>query len=864
MSELISANNLYQEIIDHSADGIFVCDKNLRCLVWNRRLQEMTGIAASYIVGRDSLEVFPSLREREKASRNLIQQVLNGNTVTVPGEAVLVPQSGNRFWISGLVAPHRNQAGEIIGMVAFLRDITARKMANEVIHHSENRYLRLLDSVNDAMWRFDNKNLITFVNRRMTEILGYSLNEMLGEDGFSFVHPDDRAMAKDELMARQLKEKGPFEVRLLHKNGATQWMRTTATAILGDYNQYLGMQGIMTDVSETRKVQASLEHTAYELSGLYNQAPCGYHSLDADGVIIKINDTELSWLGYQRDEVIGKMHIRDILSAASYAHFQKAFNFFKFDDGTIRQIEYEVKRRDGTTFIAQATSRAVLDENKKFVHSHTSLYDITEAKAAQIALEQNEARYRQMFENHPAIQLLVNPEAGTLVDGNPAAAAFYGYSAQELRGMSATKIDIMPREEILQEMALAKSGGKQLFDLRHKLASGELRDVQIHAAPLVLDGQCLIYCIVYDITEKKLAEIKLFESEAHYRDLIENAEDIIYETDAMGHFIFLNEHTEKVLKYTSAEAVGRHYLEAVRPDWRDRVQSFYMNQFINKIPTSYFEFPVVTKDGQVIWLGQNVRMVIENGRAIKHQAFCRDITERRKWEAEIENSRAQLRDLSNHLQTAREAERSRISREIHDELGAALTALKMDLSWQANQLRMLDDRQYRLFTDLVGKVDGCIGTVRKIATDLRPSILDNLGLWAAIEWQAQQLQSRMNIVCEVKMSVQDLDMQQEEATAIFRILQETLTNVARHSKATRVTIQVDATDQEVHMEISDNGKGMPEHKLENFASLGLLGMYERARTFGGEFSISSKLGQGTVVSVQMPVSKPAPAAAEIH
>jgi two-component system, NarL family, sensor histidine kinase UhpB len=118
------------------------------------------------------------------------------------------------------------------------------------------------------------------------------------------------------------------------------------------------------------------------------------------------------------------------------------------------------------------------------------------------------------------------------------------------------------------------------------------------------------------------------------------------------------------------------------------------------------------------------------------------------------------------------------------------------------------------------------------------------------------LQNRMNIPCELKMSVQELDMPPEEATAIFRIFQETLTNVARHSQATRVTIQVDATEHDVHMKITDNGKGMSEAQLLNVQSLGLLGMYERAHTFGGEFSIHSKPGQGTVVSVHMPVHTP--------
>jgi PAS domain S-box-containing protein len=689
--------------------------------------------------------------------------------------------------------------------------------------------------------------------------------EIIGKGTFSFVFPDDVSMAKERIAARIAGAKGPFDFRLKRKDGSPQWVRSTATPIIDDNRVYQGMFGMMTDIEETKIAQEKLQKTADELFDLYNQAPCGYHSIDENGVFLKINDTELKWLGYSREEVVGKMRIMDVLAEPSRTLFEKSFKFFIHDDGSIREIEYEIQRKDGSRFLALAKSRALLDANGKFLHSHTSLYDITESREAQIALRDSELRYRQMFENHPSVRLLADPESGTLVDANPAAAVFYGYPLQAMRGMAIEKINTLPKEEISRALAQALSSSKQSFEFRHRLASGEVRDVEVKAGPLDINGRHLVYSIVHDVTEKKQAEIKLRDSESHYRALIENADDIIYETDALGHFSFINANAQRLLKYSADEAIGKHYRMVISPDWRDKVENFYLNQFLSKTPTSYFEFPVITKEATVIWLGQNVRMLIENNRVIKSQAFCRNITERRKWELELEQSRKQLRELSNHLQTAREAERSKISREIHDELGASLTALKMDLSWHGETFSKLDTKLAEKLNSMIAKVDDCIGTVRKIATDLRPSILDNLGLWAAIEWQAQDLQKRMNIPCEVKMSVQDLDMKQDEATAIFRIFQETLTNVARHSRATRVSIQVDATEQEVRMQIADNGKGMSESELLNTQSLGLLGMYERARTFGGEFAIRSEPGQGTVVSVHMPVhGNHHPTSAEVH
>jgi PAS domain S-box-containing protein len=853
MPDMIPSDNLYREIINHSAEGIVVYDKALRCVFWNKRMEEISGIAAGDVIGRDQFEAFPFLRPREEAIRKLMQYVLKGGIATVPDEEIQFPQSGNRFWISGIVAPHRDTAGNIIGMVAFYRDVTSRKLADNALRESEGRYRRMLETAYEAVWTADTKNIISYASPRMAEMLGYELNEIIGKEAFSFVFPDDVAISKERITARIAGAKGPFDFRLKKKDATPLWVRSTATPIIDEQGVHQGMLGMLTDIGEAKLAQDALQKTANEMADLYNQAPCGYHSVDKNGTFTKINDTELKWLGYTREEVVGKMRITDILTEPARKKFEQSFDFFKHDDGSIREIEYEMQRRDGSRFLALAKSRALLDSKGKFLQSHTSLYDITEAREFEKAVVDSEIRYRQMFENHSAVQLIADPENGVLVDANPAAAAFYGYSMQEMRGLIIEKINTLPGEKILAVLAQAVTGKKQHFEFRHKLASGEIRDVEIYAGPVNLDGRKLVYSIVHDVTEKKLAEIQLRESEMHFREMIENADDIIYETNTQGYFSFINPNAQRLLKYSIEEAIGQHFRIVIRPDWRDRVESFYIKQFKARNLTSYLEFPVITKDGEEIWLGQNVRMVVENNRVIKSQAFCRNITERRKWEHELEQSRKQLRELSNHLQTAREAERSKISREIHDELGASLTALKMDLSWHGDALAKMDSKFAEKLTDMISKVDECIGTVRKIATDLRPSILDNLGLWAAIEWQAQELQNRMKIPCDLKMSVQELDMQQDEATAIFRIFQETLTNVARHSRATKVTIQVDATEHDVHMKISDNGKGMSEAELLNTQSLGLLGMYERAHTFGGEFSIRSEPGQGTVVSVHMPV-----------
>jgi signal transduction histidine kinase len=227
-------------------------------------------------------------------------------------------------------------------------------------------------------------------------------------------------------------------------------------------------------------------------------------------------------------------------------------------------------------------------------------------------------------------------------------------------------------------------------------------------------------------------------------------------------------------------------------------------------------------------------------------------------EEELRGSREQLRQLAAHLQSVREEERTRISREIHDGLGQALTGLKMDLSWL---IRKRDENHNSLSQDslrektksLLDVVDSIIQTVRTISTELRPGVLDYLGLAAAIEWQVHEFQKRTATECELSLPTEEIPIDATCSTAMFRIFQETLTNIARHAQATKVKINLEEKDNSAILEVADNGRGIRQSNLSDPKSLGLLGIRERALLLGGEVSIRRNDGEGTTVSVRIPL-----------
>src|SRR5262249_35223023 len=220
---------------------------------------------------------------------------------------------------------------------------------------------------------------------------------------------------------------------------------------------------------------------------------------------------------------------------------------------------------------------------------------------------------------------------------------------------------------------------------------------------------------------------------------------------------------------------------------------------------------------------------------------------------QLRESQTQLRALAARLISVREEERTRIAREIHDELGQALTGLKLEVQWLAKRLAGNQEAPIEKTQAMSKIIDSTVQLVRRIAAGLRPEILDEMGLVAAIRWQAEEFQKRVGIRCRLKLPAVPVAPDKELSTAVFRVFQEVLTNVARHAKATSVNVDFDISEEHLLLRVSDNGVGISEDKLHSRESLGLLGMRERVQVFGGKFDIERAPAGGTTVSVSIPI-----------
>jgi PAS domain S-box-containing protein len=354
-----------------------------------------------------------------------------------------------------------------------------------------------------------------------------------------------------------------------------------------------------------------------------------------------------------------------------------------------------------------------------------------------------------------------------------------------------------------------------------------------------------------DVTEPRRAQESLLFSEGKFAKAFRSSPmRVSISTLAEGRFIEVNDTFLRDHGFTREEVIGRTSPELGL--WADPGQRRKLVAAVCRDGmVRDYEFAGQVRDGRVQTTSISAEVIQVGGEACL-LAVATDITERKDAEEKARRSRAELRALAARLLLVREEERTRIAREIHDELGQALTGLKLDLAWL--KPRVDDGGELSEWVQsIVQRVDGTMDSVRRIATDLRPSILDHLGLVAAIEWQAQEFERRTGVTTSVRASAPDVALDEVRATAVFRMLQETLTNVARHAGATRVDIELTVGALDLALDVRDDGRGITPAEIAAGRSLGLVGLRERAIACGGLLSIRGTPGRGTHVAVRVPL-----------
>jgi PAS domain S-box-containing protein len=620
------------------------------------------------------------------------------------------------------------------------------------------------------------------------------------------------------------------------------------------------------EIARRERVEEDLRRQKEILETIFDHIPMMINFVDRHGQIQLLNREWERTLGWSLEEI--RSQNIDIL-AANYPdpEYRKQVRDF-VQNSNAEWADFKTTVRDGR----------VIDTSWAMLHLSDGTgigigQDITKRKRAEEALRESEERFRQLAENISDLFWIKTSDFKRALYLSPVYESMSGRSPEDryLDEDSQSFLNTILPEDREKMAEIMRRGAEAEFDLEFRIRrpDGSLRWIRDRGFP-IRDQSGKIYRvagIAHDITERKLAEEALRDSEERFRQIAENIHEVFWlTTPDLSRVLYLSPSFQNLIgrpfELEDQNAGIETLLNLVHPHDLPRVMDLMQRPGVE----FDIEFRIQRDDGSVRWIrdrGFPVRD--ESGAVCRIGGVVEDITDRKVADDRLRASSDQLRALSASLQSARETEATRIAHQIHDELGGLLTGLRWELEaldkmiQQAGAAAHQDASRLNPMRDklatMVGLIDTTINVVRHIASELRPSILDDLGLLEAIEWQIQQFQARTGIQCVYDCALQSIPLGEQQSTAMFRIVQEALTNILRHAQATRVGVAMREEDGMFILTVTDNGRGITPAEVLSKGSLGLLGMRERAHLIGGGVDIVGLKGTGTTLHVRIPLGK---------
>jgi len=748
--------------------------------------------------------------------------------------------------------------GSVTGplLVRSLRYAAERKRAEEELSESEARLRAILDNSPNLVFLKDTQGRYLHINRQFERAFHISREAIAGKTDKD-VFPAEQAAAfrVNDLKVFQAGVPLEFEEVALYDDGPHTSIVSKFPLYGGDGKPY-ALCGITTDITQRKAMEKALQQAEEKYRDIFDNAVEGIFQSTPSGRYLSVNPALARMYGYASpEELMG--------SVTDIAHdiyvdpdCREALTRLLERQGVVRGFEYEVYRKDGSTIWISESVRAVRDDGGKIFYYEGAIEDITERKRAE------EVRARLVAIVDCSYDAVISVTQGCMTSWNPAAERLLGYSGEEILGQPVHLLMPSNRAGEVERILEVVLQGERFHDVETEWVrkDGRLVNVSLTVFPVKnMAGHITgASTIVRDITERKRAEVERQKLVKDRLLLLESTGEGIYGIDLAGRCTFINQAAARMLGYRPSELLGKPMHDLVH---HSRPDGSLLSSEECRIYQSFRCGQGCQVDDEVLWRKDGAAFpaqyssfpIMEDETIIGAVVTFTDITARKRAEEELQQTLGQVRTLSRRLEVVREDERTRIARELHDELGVRLTCLKMDLSRLPPILN--DGSRPKLeekVLSMIEQVDTTIAAVQDLVAELRPGVLDDLGLVAAIEWQCRDFERRSGIRCLVDSEEEDIPLDSARATAAFRICQEALTNVVRHARAKEIHVHLDKIDRELLLEIHDDGQGILPEKITDATSLGLLGMRERAGALGGTLRIVGLPRQGTTVTLRLP------------
>ena len=746
-------------------------------------------------------------------------------------------------------------------------DITERRIATEQVKNSQialkksnESYEIIATATKDAIWDWDIKSNVLIGNERLYELYELEKNTVLVFDDFiQKVHKDDRGriLANSNLTIEKKGTNITEEFRLKQNNGGYKIVNDRVIILYDEHAQPYRMLGAMQDITETKiankkikQSQLALKKSNERYEYIAKATKDAIWDWDIEHDLLTGNDTFLSYFNLPSNskfkfiEFYNKIHEAD--KKRLHLNFLKAL---KNKQAELSE-EFKFEISPGNYRTLEEKAYILYNHNDKAYRALVALRDITEIKEAEQKLLKAKELSESTINSLPGI-FFIAQKGGKIKLWNKNFEVLSGASAAEVPLLNPQNIiGYTDKHLVAEKIASVYKNGSDYIETTFVSNNGTQTPFYFTGTAIMYENELCLLCIGIDNSAKAKSEKQLKESEEKYKLLFnENPMPMWIITDE-GKIINANNIATAIYGYSKQQFLNMLCTDLHPPDntlykaWLDRTDEHKDKEMIWQHQKS---------DGTIILVQVNSSNIIYNG--IPAQlTLATDITDQVKAKQSLEQTSRAFRELASKIEEARETERTIMARDIHDELGQQLTGLKMDISWINKKVKSEDKAIQTKMAETIQLIDKTVITVRRISTALRPSILDDLGLIAAMEWQSEEFEKRFEIPTLFVSNINHIVVSSEVATGLFRIFQECLTNINRHAQATQIECNFTLIDNMITLTISDNGKGFKEEDIKHKKTLGLLGMKERVLLINGTYQIKGNEGRGVTVLISVPLN----------
>ncbi len=802
-----------------------------------------TNMAHARILGYESVEDLMGVRiedlyENPAERKPILDELKNWGFIR-NREVRLKKKDGSMIWAALSARATLDKDGNIQYVDGVVEDITDRKRTEQALSESKDYLHKILNTIADPVFVKDHEHRFVLNNDAYCALTGRPREQILGKTDRDFFPTEQvEVFWKYD---RDVLESGVETVNeetLTDARGAVRTIVTKKTRYIDPTGRRF-IVGVVRDITDRKRMEDALRESGEKYRLLVEDLPLGVFRKDPNDRFIQANRAFAQMFGYDSADHALTIEIEQLCEDDTQRRLLTD-KILQRDELTNEEVK--ARKRDGTVFWVSLSARVKRGSDGELLWVDGLVEDINERKRAEDALRESEERYRGLTEASPDAVYLCAPD-GRVLYTNAVACRMMRRTPETVAGAAQEQLfDADAAQRHIETIRrVSHTGELYTTETPEKLKDSEIW-VDTRLVPIRNNqGQVTgVLGISRDISQRKRIEAALRESEENFKAVAENALDGIIVINPDGKIVYANRRISEISGYPMEELLKIGIHELAHPTERDRLLGFTRERLTGGRAPHRYESMGVRKDGRVVPLEVASTRTSWQGKPAS-LAIMRDITEQKQ----IEEVR---RQLASTLMEIQEEERKKISAMLHDHLGQLLTLTRLELG----SVHAGDEVSRKSVSNALQRLDEALRSVRHLAVSLRPPILDDLGIDVALETLTEEFGDNPDIETFFEKKGPTPSLGEAEETSLYRVLQEALTNAAKHSGATRIDVTLQTDDRQVCLEVRDNGKGFDPHSILPQKGIGFIGMQERLRRCGGKLDVQSETGKGTTIRAVLP------------